>query len=265
MLNIDYYATHNRWSSFPAAFKGALAVTYLLLSLFARNFTVPLLVLVTTALLLVAGAGIPWRFYLRLLFLPVFFLGSGCAAVLFDLAGSGIGSRTALAQLPLGPVALVVTSDGWETATTLFFRSLGAVASLYLLILTTPVSDLIALLRRLRVPSLLSELMVLTYRYLFTLLDTAGQIYRAQDTRLGYSSPRKGLRSLSFLTARLFVHTLEKGNKLYTAMEARGYEGEIRFLEHREERMPRLQEAFYIGILALLPVLLTVGRLYLWP
>ncbi|MDN5363151.1 MAG: cobalt/nickel transport system permease protein [Eubacteriales bacterium] len=263
MLNIDYYAAHNRWSHFPAGFKVALSITYLLLSLFAHNFTIPLLVLVTTTFLLVAGARIPWRFYLRLLFLPVFFLGSGCAAVLFDLAGNGSGR--ALAQFSLGPVTLVVTPNGWETATTLFFRSLGAVASLYLLILTTPVSDLIALLRRLRVPSLLSELMVLTYRYLFTLLETAGQIYRAQDARLGYSSPQKGMRSLSLLTARLFVHTLDRGNKLYTAMEARGYEGEIRFLDHREERLPRLQEAFYIGILALLPVLLTVGRLYLWP
>ena len=59
----------------------------------------------------------------------------------------------------------------------------GALAALLLLAATTPLIDLIALLRRLRLPEVLLELMVLCYRMLFVFSESVRDTRTAQAAR----------------------------------------------------------------------------------
>jgi cobalt/nickel transport system permease protein len=91
--------------------------------------------------------------------------------------------------------------------------------------------DLLALLLRLKVPKLLVELMGLIYRFIFVLLETADTMFTAQNSRLGYSSLSTGYRSLGALASTVFIRAYKRSDELYTALESRGYEGELNVLD----------------------------------
>ena len=46
------------------------------------------------------------------------------------------------------------------------FKALGAVSALYMMTLTTPLSEIIAVLRKAHIPKLIIELMNMIYRYI---------------------------------------------------------------------------------------------------
>ena len=121
--------------------------------------------------------------------------------------------------------------DGWTPILTLGGRSVGALAALLFLAATTPLIDLIALLRRLRLPEVLLELMVLCYRMLFVFSEAVRNTRTAQAARLGYAAPRLALRSLGNLAANLTVQIWQRAHALHVAALSRNNDGPLRFLE----------------------------------
>ena len=112
------------------------------------------------------------------------------------------------------------------------------VSCLYFLILTTPVTDLLAVLRRLHCPWLLLELMLLIYRAIFVLLDIASAIQTAQNCRLGNRTFRSKLSCMGQMLSVLLVRSLKKSSLLYDAMESRLYDGKIQVLEETQPAQP---------------------------
>ena len=109
-------------------------------------------------------------------------------------------------------------------------RSAAALSALLFLILTTPLPDLIALLRRLKCPETLLELMVLCYRMLFVFSEALADTRSAQAARLGYATPRLALRSLGSLAANLTIQIWQRASDLHVAAQARNNDGPLRFL-----------------------------------
>jgi cobalt/nickel transport system permease protein len=124
------------------------------------------------------------------------------------------------------------TYDSILVATRLFLKSLASVSCLYFLTLTTPVFEVLSVLRKLKVPKLFIELMGLIYRFIFVLLDTANMIYISQNSRLGYSTMRNSYNSLGKLISALFISSYKRSQDIYTAMESRCYDGDINLLEN---------------------------------
>ena len=87
-----------------------------------------------------------------------------------------------------------------------------------------------ALLRRLKCPETLLELMVLCYRMLFVFSEALADTRSAQAARLGYSTPRLALRSLGSLTANLTIQIWQRASDLHVAAQARNNDGPLRFL-----------------------------------
>ena len=110
-------------------------------------------------------------------------------------------------------------------------RSAAALAALLFLVLTTPLIDLIALLRWLKMPEVLLELMIICYRMLFVFSEALHDTLTAQSARLGYATPRLALRSLGQLTAGLTLQIWSRAHDLHVAAQARNNDGPLRFLE----------------------------------
>ena len=98
-------------------------------------------------------------------------------------------------------------------------------------VLSTPLIDLIALLRRLRMPETLLEIMVLCYRMLFVFSEAVHDTMTAQSARLGYATPRLVLRSHAGLVACLTVQIWQRARDLHSAALSRNNDGPLRFLE----------------------------------
>ena len=82
-------------------------------------------------------------------------------------------------------------------------------------------------LERMHVPHLLVELMELIYRFIFVLTETASRIRLAQESRLGYQGVRRSLSSLGTLASMVFLRAWRKADRVYTALESRGYSGSL--------------------------------------
>jgi cobalt/nickel transport system permease protein len=140
------------------------------------------------------------------------------------------------------PLAL---QTGWQLAS----RALGAAAAMNFLTLTTPMVDLVDLMRRLRCPALLIDLMTLIYRFIFVLLESLNQLYTAQESRLGYINFRRGIASAGLLGSQLFVEAYHRSQRLQVALESRGYSGDLKVLPtiyHQDWRLWGLS----LGIIA---------------
>ncbi len=125
---------------------------------------------------------------------------------------------------------LSLAPDGFANAAGLIARSTAGLTCLLFLALTTPVTDLLAGLRRLGLPVEVAEVALLTYRFLFLLADTAMAMDAAQAARLGHDGFHRRLRSLGVLAANLLPRAMDRARRLEIGLAARGWEGEMRVL-----------------------------------
>ncbi len=169
------------------------------------------------ALATVRGAGVPLKTLLSVLAAPAAFLLAGIPflAVSVDFAEG---------------VNLHLSADGLRLALTTTFRALAAMSCLAFLILTTPLTDWMASLRRIGVPAGVIELILLIYRLIFVFFERALTGHQAQTARLGYSRVDRSVRSLGLLAGNLFQRALEQARRLEIGLLARGYTGELRVL-----------------------------------
>jgi len=220
---IEQCAYVNRWRPVSPAAKGLFALCGFVAAFAARQ---PVAGLVTTGLIFIvtlAGAGIRLVPYVRVALPALAFLAISCLSLAFSLNPGSDGQGLALQATPAGLYQVAEVGA----------RSLGALAALLFLVMTTPLIDLIALLRRLKTPELLLELMVLCYRMLFVFSAAVHDTLTAQSARLGYATPRLALRSLGGLTANLTLQIWQRAHDLHVAAQARNNDGPLRFLEPR--------------------------------
>lgn len=228
MIGIDRLAYHSNLRKTDPVQKLFFAVLSLGVCLWADSIPISLAVLGMMIWKTARKGGIPLSYILKLLLIPMAFLVIGVLTVAVNAANN---PDLFWCSLTLAGVRFGITHTGAQTAASLFFKALGAVSCLYYLSLTTPMVDILAGLSRLKVPKLLLDLMGLTYRFIFVLLETAETIITAQRARLGYATLSTGFRSLGALTSSLFLLAYRRFDQVYTALEMRGYEGELNPLD----------------------------------
>jgi len=230
MISIDKYAYMSKLKRADPMPKLLFTLLTLGVCLWANSIAVALLVLLLMGGLTVCRGGTPFAVFFRLMLIPFSFLMIGVVTIAVNISAD---REIFLFSLSVFETNLGVTKIGIDSAARLFFKALGAVSCLYFLSLSTPLVDLMLALRRLKVPALFLELMGLVYRFIFVLLETADTMVIAQHSRLGYAGLAAGYRSLGTLAATLFIRSYKRGEALYTALEARGYSGELNVLEER--------------------------------
>lgn len=224
-LSLDRYAQQSRLASVSPFVKSAFACAVLILCVAANSAAVGLFISICmlTACLLLSRA--PARYVLSLLCVPALFLLVGCITLVFDLSTAPQGFW----DLPLGSIWISASAAGIQEAGLLFFRAYGAVISLYFLSLTTPVQELLDVLRTLHLPGVMIELMYLVYRYLFLLFDIQHHMAAAAQSRLGGTRP---FYTFSHISGNLLAASFRRSSTCFDAMEARCYDGTLRFLSH---------------------------------
>jgi cobalt/nickel transport system permease protein len=123
---------------------------------------------------------------------------------------------------------VMITEQGARTAGLLVLRVTDSLSFGVLLILTTPWNGFLAALRWLRLPSLLVDILGMTYRYVFVLLHTTNSMFLARRSRtLGGFSGTDNRRWLTRILATILTKSQHLSEEVYMAMLARGYQGEI--------------------------------------
>ncbi len=158
-------------------------------------------------------AEIPPRFFLARLAIDLPFV-----LFAFLLPFVGAGPRVFWGPLSLSVEGLI---GAWNV---LAKATLGAGASV-LLAATTEVPDILRGLQRLRVPTVLVAIASFMVRYLEVIAAELSRTRTAMAAR-GYSPKWFGqVRPLAIAAGALFVRSLERGERVFQAMLARGYSG----------------------------------------
>ena len=130
-----------------------------------------------------------------------------------------------LDRTPLFRLGTVTVTGGVVSMLSLMCKGAFCLAASFLLAATTPIDALCAALRRVRVPSFLVTLLLLTYRYV-SVMTTA---YRLR------APGQKGIHVSawgSFL-GQLLLRSMDRAQSLYESMLLRGFAGEFRYAEGR--------------------------------
>ena len=200
------------------------SLTALLVCIFAESVAVGIFTLLALSALNLFLGGQTVRSVGHFLFVPLAFLAVGCLTIMIR----PIGEAEALWAFRLfGRFRWGVTGDNLRLAILVFFKALGAISAMYFLSMNTPITDLTMALERLHVPKLFVELMELIYRFIFLLSGEAGRIRVAQESRLGYQGIRRSIHSMGALLSTVFIRALHRGNRVYAALESRGYTGSL--------------------------------------
>ncbi len=88
---------------------------------------------------------------------------------------------------------------------------------------TTPFSQILRVLKSIRVPSLLITTIALMHRYLFVLMDESERMRRARASRTFTRGRRFHWNTLATVVGQLFIRASERAERIYDAMCARGW------------------------------------------
>ncbi|MFQ5615958.1 MAG: cobalt ECF transporter T component CbiQ [Anaerolineales bacterium] len=179
-------------------------------------------------------AGLKIRFLITRSFVALPF-AMAAITIIFTLPGEP------LTAIKIGPWLLVATSSGLVRFASILLRSWISIQTAIVMTATTPFPDLVHALRHLRVPAILVAIISFMYRYLFVLSDEALRLVRARAARSAQPDPvqrkttatRGGgsvfwrARVAGNMAGQLFLRSYERSDRVYNAMLARGYRGQL--------------------------------------
>ena len=231
----------------------------------ATRMTV-LLVLLALAVALVPASRIGLRrFAVRAwLFIPLF-TAAIMAPAIFNIVTPGHTVLTLWSHgAPFWPLPgrLAVTASGLFAFSRLVLRVTTVVSFCVLLTLTTPWAELLKAMRAVGVPRGFVFVLVVAYRYVFTLVRLVQDMALARMSRLvGRVSSREDRHFLGGTVAAVFGKSQATSEQVYLAMISRGYTGEARTLSTwRLQRLDYIWSAVVaVGLVALVWFELTAG------
>ncbi|MBU0488200.1 MAG: cobalt ECF transporter T component CbiQ [Bacteroidetes bacterium] len=152
------------------------------------------------------------------------------------------------------PQHIGITREGTFIAFGLFFKVFNSVTLSSLIIFTTPFTEIIRSLRIFRVPSALLMVITLTYKYIFVLSHSIGDMYRGMKSRLIRNLRSKESRKIiAGRIAFIFTKSWKRYEEVFNAMTARGYTGQLSVSGFRKFRIADL-----LGFLILAGIGLTL-------
>jgi len=241
----DMAAHHGFLQRLDARVKLAGICALIMAAMAVRRLWVLAAILMLGAVLAVASR-VPLRLVAARVWIAVLaFTGVIALPAIFLTPGS------VLCRVPL--LDWPVTQQGLRGAGFLLLRAETAATLAALLVMTTLWTRLLHALRYFRVPVTIVAILGMTYRYMFLFLATAQDMFESRESRIvGILEPHQRRRLAAASAGVLLGKTLQMSGEVHTAMQARGYRGEIRLLDELQLRARDwLRLAAFVGVAVL--------------
>ncbi|SHF65757.1 cobalt ECF transporter T component CbiQ [Geodermatophilus nigrescens] len=237
-LAVDDAAWASAWRTRSPLDKLALSAGLVVCALVLPVWPGGVLVALAAVALALGPARVPARTFGRAVRWPLAFVAVGAVTAVVSVDGGGLGWAP----------------DAATRAGELVGHSVAGGAAVLLLATTTPMSDLLPALTRLRVPAAVVEVASVTYRLLFVLLESLRTIREAQTARMGHAGWRRSLRSSGALAAAVLTRSWDRARRLQEGLAGRGMETGLRVLPEARPSSPAFLAATGAGLAALVAV-----------
>ena len=119
-----------------------------------------------------------------------------------------------------------VTREGVSMCVGVCIKAFLCVLTLLALTATTRFALILKALHSMKIPAVLVLVLSFLYRYLFVLFDQAMRMRRGRDAR-SPRRPRAGFHVAAGMIGSMFLRTYTRAERVYQAMLARGYSGDV--------------------------------------
>lgn len=258
MILIDKIAYTSDIRSKSPYLKALLAVGSLFVCVIFRLVIISVIILFVMGYLAVKYSRVSFYKYLNLMFVPFVFLLLGSIAILFDFSQVPLD----FINIHIGDFYISASKESLMYTAELIIVALASVSCLYFLSLTTPIQDLIIVMKSIKIPWLIIEITMLMYRFIFVLADMTAAIMLSQDCRLGNTSLKRKINSMGMMLSVVLIRALNKSNKLYDSMESRCYDGKIQVLWECEKASSKEKMAIslFLSALIVLSVIIKLNK-----
>ncbi|MFI3325461.1 MAG: cobalt ECF transporter T component CbiQ [Clostridia bacterium] len=230
---------------------------YALLTLFicvgSRSCVIAVIVFAINGFLTVYKGGVLFTRYLRYLSVPLAFL----VLSTFTIAVNFSSTPLDLFAILVKDFYITCSKQSLLLVVQLIFTAMASVSCLYFLSFSTPMTDILLVLKKFYCPALIIELMLLIYRYIFILMEISTNIYLSQKSRLCDKDYKTSFKSFVSLVSVLFIRAIKKSNYLFDAMDSRCYDGVINVLN--ENYPAKKKDTVLISIFLLLLIIIWIG------
>ncbi len=133
--------------------------------------------------------------------------------------------HTVVGTIGFGRLGMPVYLEGMQLGLLIMLRILAAVSLGMLLSFSTPMVEILATLRLMKVPGLILDLAEMIYRYALSMAEAGSTMRKAQRARGGEGLPwHRQARDIGFVAGNLLVKSFDRSVRIYKAMLARGYD-----------------------------------------
>lgn len=255
---IDTLSYHNSLRTYSPMWKCGFAASLLLMS-YLSHPAVQIILTVWMMLWTVGYARIQFKHYLLIIGTACLFFVASVPAMVIELRPlhETVKSSSEFISYSFMYWTAFVTPNGLLLAGELFIRILASLSCMAFIMFSTPFSELLQVMKRLRVPSLVLEIMLIMYRFLFILSETAHDMFVAQQARGGQSGFKSRLKDTAILIVRMFIKTMQRYRTLSNGLLSRGFTDDIQMAPYEATSVPlryKLESYAGVGILLLLEI-----------
>ncbi|SEM68184.1 cobalt/nickel transport system permease protein [Syntrophus gentianae] len=153
------------------------------------------------------------------------------------------------------PETVGVTRQGLEGVLMLTLRVFNSLSLSFLVIYTTPFSEMIRALKSLKVPDPFLLIVTLSYQYIFLFTKTLEDLHLARKSKVIGRDPGEARNWVAGRMAFLLRKTKGRCEEVFAAMLARGFSGEVKLYAPRKIRKADLAWTsllFFLGVLFLI-------------
>jgi cobalt/nickel transport system permease protein len=224
MIAIDKYAYNNGLLNTNPILKFTIGATLLIASIIFNNRVFVAVVMGLMSFCIVFLAKIDFKYYIKLLAIPIYFLIFSTMATLISISKEPIDF---IINIKIYKFYIGISSLSLNISINLLLRSMCCLTCTYFLVLTIPFNQMILILKKLYIPKTAIEITVLVYRFIFIFLEEIQEIYISQRLRFGYINLRTSYKSLGILISTLFIRVMSRYKDMSISLETKLYNGEF--------------------------------------
>ena len=224
MLIIDKYAYTNKLADFNPILKVIIVVISLLITTIISNNYINAFIFIAMVLLTTLVAGIPFKNYIKILAIPMSFLLISTITILLSISSKDVY----IYSINIGSKYIGITDESILQSLNTTIRVFASLSLTLFLSLTTSLNKLIIVFNKMKFPTIIVELLVLIYRFIFIFLEEAQNIRMAQEVRFGYNNFRNSYKSIALLIKSLFVKVLIRYQDMVNSLDSKLYNGEFK-------------------------------------
>lgn len=152
-----------------------------------------------------------------------------------------------------------ITDTGLNWAILLFGRLITSLTAIVILSSTSPMQEIVASFRKLKMPKELAMILSITVRFLFVFIDELTTIRNAQKSRnFNIHSKlvpyRWIVRQVGYTIAMMFLKSYEQGERVHKSMVSRGFSDTSQLFNEKTQ----LEKSDYIYLISIITLMIVI-------